>query len=347
MSARRQFGSIRRLRSGTWQVRYLDRSGHRHSASFETKQAAFGFLSSVQVDMDRGQWHDPRLATITFSRWVEQWKSTTVDLRPSTRARDESYLRTMILPRFSGVPLGEIEHMEVRAWVADLIASGRAPATVVKATQIMGKIMRAAVDTGRIPSSPCERLSLPRVERTEIRFLTPPEIAALADTMDPAYRTFVLLGAYGGLRAGELLGLRAGRVDTLRARVDVAETLVEVRGQLVFGPPKTRAGRRAVPLPRFVTDELGAHLGTYGRRGDDLVFLSAQGLPVRRTNWRRRYWDRAVSRAGLAPLRIHDLRHSAVALWKTSDVAPNASFGMVRDPCAATGAGLVPPAHAA
>lgn len=60
----------------------------------------------------------------------------------------------------------------------------------------------------------------------------------------------------------------------------------------------------------------------YGRRGDDLVFLSAQGLPVRRTNWRRRYWDRAVTRAGLAPLRIHDLRHSAVALWIAAGASP-------------------------
>jgi integrase len=322
MPSRRQFGTIRRLPSGAWQVRYLDRAGHRHSASFDTKQEAFRHLSVVQADLDRGHWHDPRLATIPFRRWVEQWQLTTVDLRPSTRARDESYLRTMVLPRFGDVPLGEIDHVEVRAWVAELVASGRAPATVVKAAQTMSKIMRGAVDAGRIPSSPCERLSLPRIERSEMRFLTPPEVAALAEAIDPAYRALVLLGAYGGLRAGELFGLRTGRVDTMRGRVDVAEILVEVRGQLMFGPPKTRAGRRSVPLPRFVVDELADHIGARRHAADDLVFASPHGEPVRRTNWRRRYWLPAVERAGVHPLRAHDLRHTAVSLWIAAGASP-------------------------
>jgi integrase len=58
------------------------------------------------------------------------------------------------------------------------------------------------------------------------------------------YRALVLVGAYGGLRIGELAGLRRGRVDVLRGTVTVAEIVVEVRGVLHIGPPKTRASRR-------------------------------------------------------------------------------------------------------
>jgi integrase len=97
-----------------------------------------------------------------------------------------------------------------------------------------------------------------------MRFLNPAEIARLADTIRPSYRALVLLGAYGGLRMGELAGLRRGRVDLLRGTVDIAEIVVEVHGQLYTGPPKTRAGRRTVGLPRAVVEELAAHLGPVG-----------------------------------------------------------------------------------
>ena len=49
---------------------------------------------------------------------------------------------------------------------------------------------------------------------------------------------------------GELAGLRRSRVDLLRGTVEVAEIITEVGGRLRVGPPKTRASRRTVGLPR-------------------------------------------------------------------------------------------------
>jgi integrase len=56
----------------------------------------------------------------------------------------------------------------------------------------------------------------PRWEREEIRFLTRAEVAAPAEVIVPRYRVLVMVGAYGGLRIGELAGLRRSRVDLLR-----------------------------------------------------------------------------------------------------------------------------------
>jgi len=49
-----------------------------------------------------------------------------------------------------------------------------------------------------------------------MRFRTPGQVGTLAATIDPAYRALVLLGAYGGLRLGEMLPLRRNRVDLLQ-----------------------------------------------------------------------------------------------------------------------------------
>jgi integrase len=125
---------------------------------------------------------------------------------------------------------------------------------VVKAYQLLGRTLTAAVNT----RSPSRAIRLPKIEREEMRFLNPAEVARLADAIGLRYRALVLLGAYGGLRMGELAGLRRGRVDLLRGTVDIAEIVAEVQGQLYTGPPKARAGRRTVGLPRVVIEELAA-----------------------------------------------------------------------------------------
>jgi integrase len=155
-----------------------------------------------------------------------------------------------------------------------------------------------------------------------------------ADLIGAQYRPLVLFGAYSGLRAGEMFALRRARLDLLRARVDVAETLVDVHGRQEFGPPKTRASRRSVPLPRFVVDLLTDC--TAGLESDDLVFTAPEGGAIRGTLFRRRVWVPACVKAGLgeltkdkngrehyAGLRLHDLRHTAVSLWIAAGASPN------------------------
>jgi integrase len=120
-----------------------------------------------------------------------------------------------------------------------------------------------------------------------MRFLNPAEVAWLADVIDARFRALVLVAAYGGLRIGELAGLRRRRVDLLRGTVDVVEIVVEVRGELYMGPPKTRAGRRIVTLPRSVVEELAEHLGPVGE-ADGRVFTADKAGCCGRTMKARR-----------------------------------------------------------
>jgi integrase len=131
----------------------------------------------------------------------------------------------------------------------------------------------------------------------------------------------ILLGAYGGLRVGEMAGLRRARVDLATGTVQVVEVITEPRGVLHVGPPKTRAGRRTVGLPRFVLDALAELLATPGAP-EDHVFTGPQGGVLRVSLFRSRFWRPAVRAAGLDGLRIHDLRHTAVALWIAAGANP-------------------------
>jgi integrase len=317
----------KRVRNGrtTYRVRYRDPAGGQRSKVFARKADAQRFLNESETAKDRGTWTDPALGRVLFRDWLGEWWATTTNLRASTRARDESLLRRLALPRFGDAALAAISQRDVRAWVADLSARGLAPATVQKAYQLLGKVMGAAVDAGMLAQSPCRRVPLPKVEREEMRFLTPAEVATLADAIHQRYRALVLVGAYGGLRIGELAGLRRNRVDLLRGTVQVAEIVVEVRGMLHRGPPKTRASRRTVGLPRFVVEEVAAHLAAHlAAPGDPeaFVFTAPQGGLLRLPAFRARVWRPAVRAAGLDRLRIHDLRHTAVALWIAAGANP-------------------------
>ena len=77
-----------------------------------------------------------------------------------------------------------------------------------------------------------------------------------------------------------------------------------------------------MPLPRQTLEALDEHLERYAVGADDFVFSSTQGCLLRPYQFRRRYFHPAAEAAGLAPLRPHDLRHSAISLWIASGANP-------------------------
>jgi hypothetical protein len=108
-------------------------------------------------------------------------------------------------------------------------------------------------------------------------------------------------------------GLKRRRLNLLHSSLEVAETIVEVRGKLSFGQPTTAASRRTLALPPFLAEELRTHLDRFVTHRE-LVFAGRDGEPMRRTNFRSPVWLPAVESVGLSPLRFHDLRHTAAGL---------------------------------
>lgn len=304
-------------RGGRWEVRYRDPGGRQRARLFDRKVDAERFAATTGADIVRGSYVDPALGRLTFARFVEQsYRPTMVGLEATTRARDESYLRTHIIPAFGSRSVAAIDYATCQAWVNEL-ATRRAPATVVKAAQIMGKVMKTAVRSRTIAHNPMAEVSLPTIVESEDFYLTPAQVADLADAMTevaPRYRALVWLGCYAGPRIGELLSLRWTDVDFLRSTLTISRKVVEVSGVgLVEGQTKTKAGRRTVTLPRPVLDEVERHRDAFG--SPSLVFTSAEGQQIRANNLRRRAWAHAVAACDLPGFTFHDMRHTAVSLW--------------------------------
>lgn len=220
--------------------------------SFDTKADADRAVAIAIADGLRGQWASPALGRRRLANWVDEWWATTTDLAPTTRVRNEWLLRGHILPAFGSAALADIGQLDVRSWVAELSATGLAPNTVHKAYQVLPKTLAAAVDAGLLAITPCRNVPLPKVQHQEMRFLSPAELAELAAVIKPRYRALVLVGGYGGFRIGEMAGLRRGRVDVLRSRVDVVEKIVEDPGGPTPGATPPSRCRRTRHPPRAV-----------------------------------------------------------------------------------------------
>jgi integrase len=319
MTARRDFGAVRRLPSGRWQVRYRNDAGQLVAAArtFATKAEASNHLATIQSDQARGLWVDPSAGRMPFEEYAETWM-TQRELRPRTRELYRGILSNHVFPTFGQVPLAKISGASVRAWRAERLDSGVGPSTVAKAYRLMKAIFATAVADDLVARTPC-RLPGASAERPAERI--PPTIAeveVIANAINHRFRLLVLLGAWSGLRWGELLALTRSSVDLLHGTVTVTRALVELGSGAFFGPPKSDAGRRTVYIPPDLLPEIERHLDLYVERDQEaLIFRGPRGGLVRRNNFIKP-WDAARCAAGRPDLHFHDLRHLAATLTATT-----------------------------
>src|SRR5260370_18581192 len=130
-------------------------------------------------------------------------------------------------------------------------------------------MLGVAMEDHRIPRNPCDGVKLTKSEHVDRGYLSPAQVAALADAVDHLPEVIRFL-AYTGLRWGEMAALRVQDFDMLRRRVNVSRSVTEA-GKLVWCNTKT-AERRSVPFPAPLTEELAALM--VGRGRDDLVFIN-------------------------------------------------------------------------
>ncbi len=170
-----------------------------------------------------------------------------------------------------------------------------------------------AVDDDIIARNPCRIRGAGAEPTAERPVLTIEQVLKLSETVPARYSLLVLVATFGSLRWGEAIALRRQDIDLDGGRLTVKRTLSErSTGQIIEGPPKSRAGARVVALPRAIADRLAEHLAEMAAdEPDALVFAGDTGVPLRRSNFNRQCrWPQSVAAIGAAGLHFHDLRHT-------------------------------------
>jgi integrase len=285
---------------------------------FTTKKAAELFLATTEVDIAQGRYLDPSLARVTVADWLQTSLAARGDLRATTRSRVESIIDKHIAPELGIIPIGNLTRLRVQEWASALPG---APATVRKIVNVLSGALRFAVEDGRLPSNPAQRLKLPKPTKTRKRYLSHDQVAALAQAIDRqedgreyGYGLIVLVLAYCGLRWGELSGLRIGDLDldAKNPRLAIEQTVVADKGYQRIEPPKDYE-HRSIPVPAFLVGLLRAQIA--GRPADAPVFYGIRtGTWLRNHVYRVGWFDDAAAAVGLKGLTPHELRHTAASL---------------------------------
>jgi integrase len=233
----------------------------------------------------------------------------------STLTAVEMALRVWIEPRLGGRAFARVRPEDIEDIMRAMVAGGVGPKSIRNYIGTLSAIYRYAMHPRRrwANTNPCEVIDLPSLPvSTEIRYLTMPQVQALADAAvlgehQQLDRALYLTAAMTGLRQGELIALRWQDIAWDDRRVRVVRN--HVFGQ--FDTPKSRRSARSVPLSSRLALELGGwQQVTRWNDPDALVFAEpASGDVLRRGALMRRY-RRALRIAKIDPHRFHDLRHT-------------------------------------
>ncbi|MGE3795984.1 MAG: tyrosine-type recombinase/integrase [Dehalococcoidia bacterium] len=294
-------GFIDKTPEGRYRAYFRDPAGRQRSKTFRIKKEAAAFLAEVETSKARGAYVAPNAGRMLFAEHAEQWMATW-NTEQTTAARHRSIMRTHVLPQWGGVQLGKIDHLGLQGWVSAL-GRRRSRATVVEALRLTSAVLRSAVRNRLIPFNPADDVRVPQPRRldTDERVISRPDLRRRLLPVVPArYRGIVATAAGAGLRWGEAAGLRVDALDLDTARLHVVRTVVEVSGHTSFKPfPKSRAGRRTIPLPTWLVPIIREHLERWPTQPSAPIFANEVGAPLRRTLFRSRIWRPALVRAGL------------------------------------------------
>ncbi len=290
------------------------RESKRIRKTFPTLAEARAWRSETQTGVRRGTVRAPANMAIqkAADELVAGMKSGCVrnrsgDLyKPSAIRSYEAALRDHIIPRLGRTRLADVQHRDVQRIADDLLAEGRDPSTIRNALMPLRVIFRRAVEDGDLTVNPCAHLRLPAVRGRRERIASPEEAQRLLAALPKRDRPVWATALYAGLRRGELMALRWDDVD-LAAGVIRVERSYDDKGRVEI-EPKSRAGRRTVPIVGALRDVLVEHKARQDRDGW-LAFGSSAERPLVPSNlWRRA--QRAWKRARLRPIGLHEARHT-------------------------------------
>lgn len=319
----------------TGKKRYKWSGGHR------TREDAQKALVLLVGRVHKGNYLEP--STQTFAEYLADWFNTAkVDLRVTTLPFYEIAIDKYVAPRIGNVKLSKLTAQHLNSLYAELLVSGRcqregglSPVTVRRVHSVVRKALNDAVEMRLLEWNPASSAKPPKAKKAEEagrrkrRYLDADEVRRfLAAAKGNRFEAAFYLAVMTGMRRGEVLGLRWRDVDLDEGRLVVEQTLVSPRYVLAFSEPKTEQGRRGIDLDPETVSVLRAQRARQAKEklafgkgypDSELVFRTPDGQPVKPPLFSLAFKGIA-KKAGLLPIRLHDLRHTQVALLARAGV---------------------------
>lgn len=258
-------------------------------------------------------------ARSTMSELFEAWFATAVDgWSPTTVRQNRSVLDRHLHRHIGSLAVGDVtpallDALYGRLRRGDDAVRPLAAATVARIHVVVSSAFSQAMRWGWVWDNPASRSHRIVVPTKEMRPPTPRELKTLLDFVsrrDPQFQLLLILAAITGARRAQLLGLRWYNVSLATRRISFCAGWVEGPDGPVLAPTKTKR-RHVVDLDLescyLLADHAAGASAALSREA--FIFSDDGGTTAWKPNRVTKAFLRHRRAAGLAPFRLHDLRH--------------------------------------
>lgn len=261
------------------------------------------------------------LSAIFYDEYVKE------QLKANTQKSNRAAINNWIVPYLGNRKINTLKKRDIQMWVND-IKKKLSPKTVKNYFSVLDRMMLYAInDLEILNDNPCDRVKLPQIPKKESNSYETHEVEAIVKELQNLpdneihYKCAILIGMFGGLRRGEILGLDWCDVDFDNCDVYIHQARYEkIRGESFIDTPKSEKSIRHVTLPQFIMDEL-KRLKAYqaeqilagNLQFTPAVFHGDLGQTMSGSTLRHKF-NRICDSAGVTRYGLHALRHTQASM---------------------------------
>jgi len=268
-------------------------------------------IPQLILDVNRGEFFN-NITTPTLQKFAMlTFDAHSNDRRASTTKEYKSLFNCHINPHFGHLKVDEIKVSEVNRWKNLLVDNGLSTKRVNDIKNLLGNILRDAVDDNLISSNPVAKSkSLRVIPVRDIQPFSLDEIKTILGSLSGQNRNIIAMLFLTGLRTGELIGLKWSDIDFERKTIDIKRTVRKG----VVGSTKTSSSERTIPIIESLLGYLQQQYKLTGTK-NSYVFLTKTGNHLFDSkNIRDGLWRKVLTETGLEYRPVYNTRHTYCSL---------------------------------
>lgn len=322
--------TVQTRKTSAGRTRYFVRfraDGHQTSLPFDTRAAAETF--AADVSNRGGQWafdnymrEEADEAEMTLDQWAARYFDS-LTISPGSLDNYRRIWRLRWKPHLGDMKLSRITREDI---VAAVKVQKGAPKSIADGWGVLASMLKVAVADEHLDRSPALGVKLPKHERhdeeREHRYMTAAELQQIIADTRPRYQPLMWMLVGTGMRWSEATALTVADVDLAGKTVRVTKAWKRDRANKTYyiGTPKTKKSKRTITLPNEVVEAVRPLVE--GRKRTERLFTNHRGEWVKHQTFYREHWRKSCTANIAEPTpRIHDIRHSHVALLIAAGVA--------------------------
>ncbi len=301
------------------------------------RKKAEAFAATFEKECKQGITTDARLKFSEYCDYVLSIKEER-GVKHSTICRYKE-LTSRVYPAIGHLKLKDLRADHLNSFYSALSKDGQnrrggklSPKTILEHHRLIHTVLDQAEREGLVPFNVADRATLPKVQKKEVNYFQPEEVAAIRDALESEpikWRMITHLFLITGARRGEIMGLKWAAVDFLNNRIHIENSILYAADRGIYeDTPKTETSVRWITLPtetiqllkryRAWQMEESLRLGAY-YKDQGFVFTQDNGQPMHPdsvTDWLGKF----SKRHNLPHINPHAFRHTMASMLYFSGV---------------------------